>query len=105
MQQHTVNENAAIHTLRNVCMYKFVCYVLTVRSLGVRVDLGPGFIHHIGSRSLQLRQRVLQLRLALRRKKQFQTHSAIMGAYTTVIQRVYATVQRRTTEGALTKYS
>lgn len=42
--------------------------VLTVGPLGVRVDLGPGFVRHVGARGLQLGGRVLHLWLALRRE-------------------------------------
>lgn len=64
LQQH------ACPSLINVCMYSMCCvYVLTMRSLGVGVDLRPGFVRHVGSRSLQLGQRVLHIWLALRRKR------------------------------------
>lgn len=38
--------------------------------LGVRVDLRPGFVCHVGARSLKLGEAVLHLRLALRRKEE-----------------------------------
>lgn len=86
------------YALSNECVY-----VLTMRSLGVRVDLRPGLVRHVGSRSLQLRQRVLHLRLALRRKEnRRQTHSAIAAAihFTTVTHQ--QSLQDRV-RGALTK--
>lgn len=67
----------------NVCVvyiYIYIC-VLTVGSLGVRVDLRPGFVRHVGSRSLQLGQRVLHLRLALRREKQQQSQPSWQQLY------------------------
>lgn len=42
--------------------------VPTMGSLGVGVDLRPGFVGHTGSRSLQLRHRVFHLWLALMTK-------------------------------------
>lgn len=54
-------------------------YILTVWPLGVRVDRRPGFVRHIGSRSLQLGRGVLHLWLALRRGKTT-TESAIVAA-------------------------